>query len=126
MQYFKKCVLENYANFEGRARRKEYWHFVLFNGIAGVVAELIDKLIGSGQFADGAGIGWVSLVVSLALVVPGLAVAVRRLHDIGKSGWSYFVILIPLVGAFVFLYWMLIDGDAGDNAYGPNPKALSK
>ena len=125
MEYFKKCVLQNYANFDGRARRKEYWHYALWCFIVGIVASVLDTVLGTGQAFGGSGIGIISMIVSLALMVPGLAVTVRRLHDIGKSGWYYFVAFIPLVGGIILLVWMLKAGNEGENEYGPDPKAVA-
>ena len=105
-------VLKNYAVFSGRARRKEYWMFVLFNFIFALAASLI------GIFTFGV----VYILYGLAVLVPTLAVAVRRLHDIGKSGWYWFIILIPLAGPIWFLVLMCTDSQPGDNKYGPNPK----
>ena len=114
-------VLKNYAVFSGRARRKEYWMFVLFNFIFSLVASLIDLGIGLVTFAV-FGLGLLSILYALAVFVPGLAVAVRRLHDVGKSGWYLFIILIPIAGPIWFLVLACTDSQAGDNKYGPNPK----
>ncbi|OWP61355.1 hypothetical protein CDA63_19855 [Hymenobacter amundsenii] len=121
MEYFLHG-LRNYAVFSGRARRKEYWMFLLFQLIFGIVAMVADGLLGTTWEAGGGG-GMIYTVYSLALIVPGLAVSVRRLHDVGKSGWFSFIALIPLVG----IIWLLIlyckEGTPGENKYGPNPKA---
>lgn len=114
-------VLKNYAVFSGRARRKEYWMFFLFNFIFGLVASLIDLGIGLLTFAV-FGLGLLSILYGLAVFVPGLAVSVRRLHDVGKSGWYYLIVLIPIAGAIWFLVLTCTDSQAGDNKYGPNPK----
>jgi uncharacterized membrane protein YhaH (DUF805 family) len=113
-------VLKKYAVFGGRARRKEYWMFVLFNVIFLIVAALLDNLLGitfQGNFY-----GYIYLVYALAVAIPALAVAVRRLHDIGKSGWWYFIILVPLAGGIWFLVLMATDSQPVENQYGPNPK----
>lgn len=94
-------VLKKYAVFSGRARRKEYWMFYLFNLIFFIAASALDTLIFGIAFI---GFGPLYVVYALAVLVPGLAVAVRRLHDVGKSGWYYFVILIPLAGPI----WLLV------------------
>lgn len=121
MDYVKKCF-QNYANFNGRARRAEYWYFCLFNTIISVVLSGLGRLAGGEGFIATALTGIASLY-SLATLVPGLAVAWRRLHDIGKSGAYWFFILIPLAGPIILLVWLAKAGDAGDNAYGPDPKA---
>jgi uncharacterized membrane protein YhaH (DUF805 family) len=112
-------VLKKYATFSGRARRKEYWMFVLFNIIFSIVATVIDNLLGTTQES---GYGILSSIYSLAVLVPGLAVSVRRLHDIGKSGWWLLIALIPLIGAIWLLVLTVTDSQPGDNEYGPNPK----
>jgi len=108
-------VLKQYADFSGRARRKEYWMFVLFNVIFAFVAIGIDYMI-SGRP------GFVYAIYILAILIPSLAVAVRRLHDVGKSGWMYLIVFIPIIGAFWLLYLFVLDSNQGDNQYGPNPK----
>ena len=113
-QYFVSVLKNKYADFDGRARRAEYWYFTLFNAVLGFLFGFLVGLIG---------LDWLSYVWSLALLVPGIAVAVRRLHDIGKSGWWYFIILIPLVGAIWLIVLFCKEGDHGPNEYGENPKA---
>lgn len=117
MEWYLK-VLRQYADFSGRARRKEYWMFTLFNLIAIVVASLLDRMLGLG---GAAGIGPIYGLYGLAVLLPGIAVAVRRMHDVGKSGWVLLLGLIPLVG-LVVLYWAIQEGEPGPNAYGPDPK----
>jgi len=113
-------VLKKYAVFAGRARRKEYWFFVLFNFIISVFLSLIDFTTGSysGEF----GMGILSGIYFLLVLIPGIAVTVRRLHDTGRSGWWLLILIIPLVGLIVLLVFMLQDSEQGDNKYGPNPK----
>ena len=108
-----KSVFSQYVGFKGRARRSEYWWFVLFNIIVSVVISLLASLTGW---------NFLSILYSLAVLLPGLAVAVRRLHDIGKSGWFYLFAFIPLVGAIILRVWFCKDSEPGANAYGPNPK----
>jgi len=105
-------VLKDYAVFTGRSRRKEYWMFALFNAIVGYVLLRADAA--TGMFTS-TGHGYLNSAYSLAVLIPALAVAVRRMHDVGKSGWY---ILIPIYN-FVLL---CTDGDSGDNEYGSNPK----
>ena len=119
MKYFLK-VLKQYADFNGRARRKEYWTFALFNVLFSVLAILLDNL--TGMAMDGMGYGPIYCLYVLAVLVPGLAVAVRRLHDVGKSGWMLLVALIPLVGAIWLLVLMFRDSMPAVNQFGPNPK----
>ena len=126
MQWYLKVVKDNYANFAGRARRKEYWMFVLFNIIFAIVAMIIDNIAGTTfDLMPGYHLpyGWIYLLYALAVILPSLAVCVRRLHDVGKSGWWIFIGLIPLVGAIWLLVLACTEGNPGDNVYGPSPKA---
>jgi uncharacterized membrane protein YhaH (DUF805 family) len=108
-----RSVVTQYATFSGRARRAEYWWFFLAYVIAAVVASVIDGMIG---------ISLLSWVLSLGLLVPSLAVGVRRLHDTDRSGWWLLIGLVPLVGAIVLLVFACLDGQPGPNRYGPSPK----
>ncbi len=112
-------VLKKYAVFTGRARRKEFWMFVLFNIIISLVLGLIDSFIGTG-FETGGGV--ISGLYALAVLLPSIGVAVRRLHDIGKSGWWIFISLIPLIGGIWLLVLYCTDSEPGENQYGANPK----
>lgn len=118
MNYYLKA-LRQYADFSGRARRTEYWMFVLFNLIFAIVAAVLDTLIG---LANESGIGMIYSLYSLAMFIPGLAVLVRRLHDVGKSGWMVLIGLIPLIGGIWLLVLLFTDSQPGTNQYGPNPK----
>ncbi len=124
IDWYKKVVFENYANFSGRARRSEYWYFILVNIITLIIAAVLDNVLGLtfGMVPY----GYIYVLVALAVFIPGLAVAVRRLHDVGKSGWFYFIVLIPLVGAIWLLVLFCTEGDRGENQYGPDPKALGE
>ena len=113
-------VLKKYADFSGRARRKEYWMFVLFNILFSIVATGLDYLLGT--VWEDAGIGLFTILYALAIILPALAVAVRRLHDIGKSGWWLFITFVPLVGSIWYLVLLATDSQPGENEYGPNPK----
>lgn len=115
-------VLKNYTNFSGSARRKEYWMFTLFNVIFAVAAMLLDNLLGIA--IEGIGYGPIYGLYVLATIVPGIAVSVRRLHDVDKSGWMLLIGLIPLIGAIWLLVLFVTEGTPGDNQYGPNPKGL--
>jgi uncharacterized membrane protein YhaH (DUF805 family) len=114
-------VLKQYADFKGRARRKEYWMFILFQIIFAFVAILLDFLLGL-SFSPLITYGWLYLLYVLATLIPGLAVTVRRLHDIGKSGWWYFISLIPLVGPIWLIVLLCTDSENGLNKWGNNPK----
>ena len=114
------AVLKKYAVFSGRARRKEYWFFVLFNIIVSIVLAVIDNVTGS--FSATAGMGLLGGIYTLAIIIPGLAVGIRRLHDTGHSGWWLLISLIPLIGAIVLLVFVVTDSNPGDNQYGANPK----
>lgn len=116
-------VLRNYANFSGRARRKEYWMFALFNMIFAVGLMVADNMLGLA--AEPFGYGPLYGLYTLFVLLPGLAVMVRRLHDVGKSGWMALIIFIPLVGAIWLLVLLVMDGEANENQYGPNPKAIA-
>jgi uncharacterized membrane protein YhaH (DUF805 family) len=116
-------VLKQYADFNGRARRKEYWMFVLFNLIFALIAMILDNILGIAM--DDIGYGPLYGIYALAVFIPGLAVAVRRLHDIGKSGWMILIALIPLIGAIWLLVLMVTDSNPGENQYGQNPKGVT-
>jgi uncharacterized membrane protein YhaH (DUF805 family) len=113
-------ALKKYAVFGGRSRRTEYWYFVLFNIIVTIVLGLIDALLGTRSSYAGAGL--LSGIYSLAVLIPTLAVTVRRLHDIDRTGWWILIGLVPLIGGIVLLVFALLDGTPGSNQYGPNPK----
>ncbi|EWT02336.1 membrane protein [Intrasporangium oryzae NRRL B-24470] len=112
-----RSALTQYVTFSGRARRSEYWFFALFNFLVLMVANFIDRAIGLNSALYG--------VVALALLLPGLAVGVRRLHDTNRSGWFLLLGLIPLVGAIVLIVFCVQDSQAGMNQYGPSPKLVS-
>jgi uncharacterized membrane protein YhaH (DUF805 family) len=116
-------VWQKFAQFTGRSRRKEYWMFTLFNIIICCVlyAGLLVGFV-AGQRMIGILFGCVYAAYALAILVPGIAVSIRRLHDINKSGWWMLIALVPLVGGIVLLVLMCIEGDPGPNLYGPNPK----
>lgn len=108
-------AFKNYVNFKGRARRKEYWMFVLFNFIVALILGIIDGLLQ---------INILSTIYSLAVLIPSLALCFRRLHDIGKSGAWILLAFIPLVGEIVLIVFFCMDSQAGENQYGPNPKGV--
>ncbi len=113
-------VLKKYTVFSGRASRSEYWYFVLFNIIISLLLGGIDFMTGTLDMDTG--IGLLSGLYSLFVLLPMLAVSVRRLHDTDHSGWWFFIQLIPIIGAIVFLIFMVQDSQSGSNEYGSNPK----
>ncbi|MCB0649383.1 MAG: DUF805 domain-containing protein [Saprospiraceae bacterium] len=122
--YFKMCVTKKYSDFTGRARRSEYWNFVLIS--------ILPVIIIYGLFAVSLALGSTTLsyifmalyiICALALLVPSLAALVRRLHDTGRSGWWYFIGFVPIVGAIALLVFLVQDSQPGTNQWGPNPKA---
>lgn len=118
-------VLRKYTDFSGRARRKEYWLFVLINLIFSYIATVIDFLfmgLSGGIYAVTA----LSFIYSLFVFIPSLAVTVRRLHDIGKSGWMMLISLIPIIGGIWLLILLLIDSERGTNKYGEYTKEVAE
>jgi uncharacterized membrane protein YhaH (DUF805 family) len=109
-------VLKKYAVFSGRARRTEYWMFFLFNIIIVIAIGVVESIIGSP--------GVIGLLYSLAVLLPGIAVSIRRLHDTGRTGWWMLVALVPVIGAIVLLIFMIQDSKPGTNQYGANPKGI--
>jgi len=116
-------VLKKYAVFDGRAGRPEYWYFVLFNFIAGIVLGIADSLLGT--MSSGARIGLLGGIYSLAVLCPSIGVGIRRLHDIGRSGWFLLIGLIPLVGWIILIVWAATESDSGANEYGPGLAAMA-
>lgn len=117
MKYFAKAF-DHYADFSGRTSRKGYWMFVLFYFLFACVVGLIDSIISRGSSTP---LQIFSSLYSLALIIPSVAIAVRRLHDTGRSGWNYLWGLLPVIGWIMLLIWLCTKGDAGNNAYGPEP-----
>ena len=114
------CVTQRYAKFSGRARRKEYWLFVLAYVVLNILAIAIDT---AGSFDQSSGPGLFSAIVVIGLLLPYLAVAVRRLHDTNRSGWWVLISLIPIIGAIWFVVFLCLKSDEGENQFGPNPLA---
>jgi uncharacterized membrane protein YhaH (DUF805 family) len=114
------AVLKKYAVFNGRARRKEYWYFILCNFLLSFAIGFVDTL--TGNFNSETGMGLFSMFYAVLMLIPSIAVGVRRLHDIGRSGWWMFLALIPILGSLVLIYFFTIDSETGDNQYGQNPK----
>lgn len=121
-----RSCLSNYATFSGRARRAEYWWFVLFSLLIQIAAAILDGGIWSARLGMGGGMMWggggpIQGLAWLALLLPQIAVAARRLHDTGRSGWWLLIGLVPMIGLIVILVFMLLPGDRGANAHGPDP-----
>jgi len=112
-----RTCLEKYATFTGRAQRSELWWFVLFNFVGSIILNVVDTAI--------LGMPALSVLWSLGLLIPGIAVAVRRMHDLDKSGWWIFIVLIPLIGIILYIYWFVQRGTIGANRFGPDPLAGS-
>lgn len=113
-------ALKKYAVFSGRARRKEFWYFFLVNIIASILLMAIDAFTGS--FNANVGMGLLGGIYTLAVLIPNIAVSVRRLHDTGHKGWWLLICLVPLIGVIVLLIFMVQDSDFGENRFGSNPK----
>ena len=113
MNYFTDA-LKRYADFTGRARRKEYWMFILFYVIFYIAAAVVDVVLGT---------AFITAIFALALFVPSIAIAARRLHDTNRSGWWQLIALIPLIGGIVLLVFLIMDSTE-DNLHGPNPKGV--
>lgn len=113
MQWYLK-VLKNYVGFQGRARRKEYWMFTLISAIISVILTIVELT------ADLSSV--LTVLYSLAVLLPSLAVGIRRLHDTGKTGWWILLSFIPLIGAIVLLVFLCQDSEENANQYGENPK----
>jgi uncharacterized membrane protein YhaH (DUF805 family) len=113
-------VLKKYAEFNGRARRKEYWFFFLISTVISIILAVIDSF--TGTISEEAGLGLLSGIYALAVLIPGLSVTVRRLHDTDRSGWWILLGLIPIIGGIALLIFMVLDSTPGGNQYGPNPK----
>lgn len=113
MHWFTDVITNKYFEFDGRASKQEFWMFVLFYFIFAIGISIIAEVSGAKLLAD---------LFALALLIPSIGVTVRRLHDIGKSGWWVFIGLIPLLGLIVLIVFTIQDGQPGENDYGPNPK----
>lgn len=118
MNYYIR-MWRKYAEFSGRASRKEYWMAFLFNALVTVGLMMIDAVIGT--FSAESGMGLLSGLYALVALCPGLAICVRRLHDTGRRGWWVLLALVPFVGIFLLIF-MLIDGEPRENKFGPDPK----
>ena len=123
IDWWKKVVLNNYANFSGRARRAEFWYYILGNFIILVPFYILGIIGITNEMGALSTLGFMVYgIVALGTFIPSLAVTVRRLHDLNKSGWYYFIFLIPLVGSIILLVWFFTEGNRYTNNYGEDPK----
>ena len=113
--------LKRYTDFAGRSRRKEYWSFVLGTFIVAIILSIIERIVGLSGMVGGI-YGPLTTLLILGLIIPGIAVQVRRFHDQDKSGWFVLLSLIPFIGALIVLVFMFIEGTKGPNRFGPDPK----
>ena len=136
--YWLECFTKHYADFSGRARRSEYWGTVLFNGLIQAGLSIILSIVATILFSSIEINGEVTFsplffllpdipiyIYGLVWLLPGLAVAVRRLHDIGKSGWNVLWGLLPIIGWVMLIYWYCQDSQLGENKWGANPKFVN-
>lgn len=121
MSWYLDCIKTKYATFTGRARRMEYWYFILFNIIVSIVLSLVDSVLGAQLY----GVGMLQLIYSLLVLLPALGVAIRRLHDTDRTGWWLLIGLVPVLGTIVLIIFMVLDSTPGPNRYGPNPKGAA-
>ncbi|MEM9302795.1 MAG: DUF805 domain-containing protein [Pseudomonadota bacterium] len=112
-------VLKKYVAFGGRARRKEYWMFMLINALIVLALGMVDRTLGTWDAA--LSLGAVSGLYSLAVFLPSLGVTIRRLHDSDKTGWWFLAVFVPIIGALILLIFMVTPGTKGSNKYGPDP-----
>ena len=126
-KYYLNILTNKYADFSGRARRKEYWMWTLYATLIFILATIMDNMLGLnfellGQDLD---YGWMYVTAGIINFIPGLSIVVRRLHDIGKSGWFYLIILIPIIGFIWILILLCSDGVTEENKWGTNPKLIN-
>ena len=118
MQWYIK-VLKDFAVFSGRSHRTEFWMFVLFNILVSIALAILENMLG---LRTDSGFGVISSLYSLVILLPSIAVSVRRLHDTGRSGLWLLVSFVPVIGGLILLYFFILDSDPGANDHGPNPK----
>ena len=122
MESVRTCLKENYCNFEGRSPRSEYWWFTLFGVLLGIVTSVLDGFLGTYTVtSSGETIGFINLIFLLAMLLPSIAVAVRRLHDTDRSGWFYLLIFVPLIGSIILIVFFVQQGTNGRNRFGDDP-----
>ena len=114
-------ALKNYAGFSGRSRRREYWFFSLFSLLMTLALSLLDLIIYN--LSSETILGMFTGAYGLGVIMPTLAVAIRRLHDTGKSGWWILINFFPAIGNLIFIFFLLLDSEPGENQYGPSPKS---
>ena len=122
--FYMKCLKDKYASFDGRARRKEYWSFALFNAIIYFIFYAVGIFLAVSTRSETLALIVFGIlgIYALGIIVPSLAVTVRRLHDIGKGGGWIFISFVPFVGGLILLVFTLLDSEAGENRFGSNPK----
>jgi uncharacterized membrane protein YhaH (DUF805 family) len=122
MDWFLKA-LKNYTAFSGRAQRSEYWYFALFYLLIFIGLAIVDAI--TGTFSESAGVGLLTGLFALAMLIPSLSVTIRRLHDTDRSGWWLLIGIVPLVGGIVLIVFCAQDGTPAENRFGANPKAAA-
>ena len=122
--FYMKCLKDKYASFDGRARRKEYWSFALFNAIIYFIFYAVGIFLAVSTRSETLALIVFGIlgIYGLGVIIPSLAVTVRRLHDIGKGGGWIFISFVPFVGGLILLVFTLLDSEAGENRFGSNPK----
>jgi uncharacterized membrane protein YhaH (DUF805 family) len=122
--FYMKCLKDKYASFDGRARRKEYWSFALFNAIIHFIFYAVGIFLAVSTRSETLALIVFGIlgIYALGVIIPSLAVTVRRLHDIGKGGGWIFISFVPFVGGLILLVFTLLDSEAGENRFGSNPK----
>ena len=122
MESVRTCLKESYFGFDGRASRSEYWWFALFAVLLGIVTSVLDGFLGTYTVtSSGKMIGFINSIFLLAILLPSIAVAVRRLHDTDRSGWFYLLIFIPLIGSIILIIFFIQQGTNGRNRFGDDP-----
>ena len=126
-KYYLDILTNKYIDFNGRARRKEYWMWTLYVTLIFILAMILDNMLGLNfeLLGEDLGYGWLYLITGIINFIPGLSIVVRRLHDVGKSGWFYLIILIPIIGWIGILILLCSDGDKEENKWGTNPKIIN-
>lgn len=117
-----QSCFRQYVGFSGRARRSEYWWFFLFTVLVSIVTSVLDSILGT--MSEDTNVGVIGSIASLALLLPSIAVAIRRLHDTSRSGWWILIGLIPIIGWIILIVFYCQDSH-GDNEHGPSPKAAA-
>ncbi len=126
-KYYLDILTNKYIDFSGRARRKEYWMWTLYVTLINILAMILDDMLGLNfeLLGEDLGYGWLYLITGIINFIPGLSIVVRRLHDVGKSGWFFLIILIPIIGWIGILILLCSDGDKEENKWGTNPKIIN-